>query len=45
MTKKDVSHHLDIKVSTINFIQKHFKLQSFYFKKPKAHKFTKQEIF
>jgi hypothetical protein len=29
MTKKDVSHHLDIKVGTINFVQKHFKLQSF----------------
>ncbi len=39
MTKKEVCQHLDLKVGTINSIQKHYKLQSpFYFKKPKAHK-------
>jgi hypothetical protein len=44
MTKKEVSHHLGLKVGTINSIQQHYKLQSpFYFKKPKAHRKKKQE--
>ncbi len=39
MTKKEVCHHLGLKVGTINSIQQHYKLQSpFYFKKPKAHR-------
>jgi hypothetical protein len=43
MTKKEVCHHLGLKVGTINSIQ-HYKLQSpFYFKKPKAHRKQKQE--
>ncbi len=44
MTKKEVCQHLDLKVGTINSIQKDYKLQSrFYFKKPKAHKKKKTE--
>ncbi len=43
MTKKEVCHHLGLKVGTINSIQQHYKLQSpFYFKKPKAHRKKKQ---
>jgi hypothetical protein len=46
MTKKEVCHHLDLKVGTINSIQKHYKLQSpFYFNKPKAHKKKKLKKF
>jgi hypothetical protein len=44
MTKKEVCHHLGLKVGTINSIQQHYKLESpFYFKKPKAHRKKKQE--
>jgi DNA polymerase II small subunit/DNA polymerase delta subunit B len=44
MTKKEVCHHLGLKVGTINSIQQYYKLQSpFYFKKPKAHRKKKQE--
>jgi len=44
MTKKEVFHHLGLKVGTINSIQQNYKLQSpFYFKKPKAHRKKKQE--
>jgi hypothetical protein len=39
MTKKEVCHHLGLKVGTINSIQQHYKLQSpFYFIKPKAYR-------
>jgi hypothetical protein len=39
MTKKEVCHHLGLKVGTINSIQQHYKLQSpFYFKKLKAYR-------
>jgi hypothetical protein len=39
MTKKEICHHLGLKVGTINSIQQHYKLQSpFYFKKPKTYK-------
>jgi hypothetical protein len=43
MTKKEVCHHLGLKVGAINSIQQYYKLQSpFYFKKPKAHRKKKQ---
>ena len=36
MTKKEVCHHLGLKVGTINSIQHHYKLQSpYYYSKPK----------
>jgi len=39
MTKKEICHHLGLKVGSINSIQQHYKLQSpFYFKKPKIHR-------
>jgi hypothetical protein len=39
MTKRQICHHLGLKVGTINSIQQHYKLSSpFYFKKPKPHK-------
>ena len=31
MTKKEVCHHLALKIGTINSIQQHYKLQSFLF--------------
>ncbi len=43
MTKKEVCHHLGLKVGTTNSIQQHYKLQSpFYFNKPKTHKKKKE---
>jgi hypothetical protein len=39
MTKKEVCHHLGLKVGTINSIQQYYKLQSpFYYKKPQKHR-------
>ncbi len=39
MTKKEICHHLGLKVGTINSIQQHYRLQSpFYFEKQKIHR-------
>ena len=44
MTKKEVCHHMCLKVGTINSIQHHYKLQSpFYYSKPKKHLKKKQQ--
>jgi len=36
MTKKEIFHHLGLKVGTINSIQQHYKLQSFLFQSTKS---------
>ncbi len=39
MTKKEIFHHLGLKVGKTNSIQRHYKLQSpFHFKKQKIHR-------
>jgi hypothetical protein len=39
MIKKEICHHLGLKVSTINYIQQHYKFQSpFCFKKQRVHR-------